>query len=163
MNIKSILLLLIPISIGIEIQSSNLSRTITINNKTGNPLWVSTQYDLKKAIKINPDHKHTLTLNSPGSFAYIAKQELPFESGSCTTLGITYFKNNDNFYIYMQRFNAKESINSNETTIEISGPGMLHPKNNTVQGNQIYIHNHPYSSVELTATNSPENPFQIAA
>jgi len=164
MNIKHIILLLIPITIGIQINAANKSNTIYIINKTGSSLWFSTQYNLENPTKIDPDHKQTINLSSPGSFAYITNQELPFESGSCTTLAITYFKSNpDIFFIYMQRFKAIQTNNTKETTIQIDGPGMLHPKNNSIQGNTIYIHNHPYSSVELTATNSPANPFQIAA
>ena len=164
MNIKTILLLLIPITIGIEIQASMQSRTIHITNKTGNDLWVSTQYDLKKADKIRSNQSKDITLQSPGAFAYVAQQELPFKNGSCTTLAITYFKKDlDTFYIYMQRFNAKESTDSQDVVITISSPGMLAPRNNTISGNQIYIHHNPYSSVELTATNSPENPFAQAA
>ena len=159
MNIKSLLLLLIPISIGIEIQAATKSQTITVHNQTGDSIWISTQHDLKKAIEIKPKKTKNILLEKPGTFAYIAKQEIPFETGSCTTLAITYFnKSNTTFYAYAQRFSI------NDTFLGINGPGMLHPAPyNKIQGTEVYIYNNPYSSVELTATNSSINPFQKPA
>lgn len=154
MKIKSLLLLLIPISIGIEIQAAAKSQTITVTNKTGNSIWISTQNDLKNAIEIKSEKTNNILLKNPGTFAYIANQEIPFKTGSCTTLAITYFNNNNTFYAYAQSFSITNSI------LGFNGPGTLNPAPyNKIQGTSLYIYNNPYSSVELTATNSNINPF----
>ncbi len=168
MNIKLFTLLLIPITIGVEIQAAVKSETITVTNKTGSSIWVSTQYNLKNAVEIKSEENKDITLDKPGTFAYIANQKLPFETCSCTTLqeipfetdccttlAITYFnKSNTTFYAYAQRFSI------NDTFLGTNGPGVLHPAPyNKIQGTSVYIYNNPYSSVKLTATNSSINPF----
>ena len=164
MNIKSLLLLLIPISIGIKIQAAVKSKTITVTNKTGMSIWISNASDLSQAYEIKNGNLQEITLKKPGVFAYITKKDLSsFEDGPpFTTLAITYFKNKiDTLNAYMQSFSIKNSIFS------LNGTGLLHPTHNKIQDtiqntkqkSNVYVYNNPYSSVELTATNSETDPF----
>ena len=167
-NIKLLTILLIPISIGIQIQASAAtSETIIITNATNSPIWVSNQNDLGNPVEIKNGKSANILLSKPGIFAYIANQELPFTAiGKIeTTLAITYFKNNSTFYIYNQNFIVKDDLK-----IDFFNPGMADPLNkkkfgsNQISGNHIYIHHNGFrTATGLIATDSPIDPFQTLA
>lgn len=162
-NIKQLILLCIPAFFGIQIQASTTSETITITNKSGGSIWVSTEFDLTKAHEIKDGRSKQVTLSQAGICAFIAKQELPFSAvGSIgSTLSIMFFKNGGTFYVYNQNFIVKD-----DGSIDLYNAGIADPLNklkfgtNQIIGNQIYIYNNGNrTATGLIATDSSTSPF----